>query len=138
MGTEMTLQELKQLDSLKQLIERDEIILAKLASQLQPGGMNLTGMPRNPSPKNKMEEIIPLHMDTYDRLMQEKAEYEKAKNAIERYIRSVQDYQIRLILTYRFVDMMTWNQVAIKIGGKNTEDSVKKRCYRYLEKYKKF
>ena len=130
----MTVRELSKLYYLKKLIERDTVRLSELESRLMPGGMNLTGMPKNPSPKNMMEEIIPLLMDIKDRLRSEQAKYIQERMAIEDYINSIDDYQMRCILSCRFVDLMTWNQTALYIGGGNTEDSVKKACYRFLKK----
>ena len=51
-----------------------------------------------------------------------------------RYINGVEDSLIRQILTYRYVSGFNWTQVAMHIGGGNTADSVKKACYRFLDK----
>jgi len=53
-------------------------------------------------------------------------------NRLNRYIASIEDSQMRLIMSYRFVNGLPWNQVAANIGGNNTADSVKKACYRFL------
>ena len=133
----MTVRELSKLYYLNKLIERDTLRLSELHSRLQPGGMNFNGMPRNPSPKNMMEEIIPLIIEIEERIRKEQEDYIKERMEIENFIRSVEDYQIRLILSYRFVDLLTWNQTARMIGGNNTEDSVKKMCYRFLKSTEK-
>ena len=133
----MTVRELSKLYYLNKLIERDTLRLSELHSRLQPGGMNFDGMPRNPSPKNMMEEIIPLIIEIEERIRKEQEDYIKERMEIENFIRSVEDYQIRLILSYRFVDLLTWNQTARMIGGNNTEDSVKKMCYRFLKSTEK-
>jgi hypothetical protein len=133
----MTVRELSKLYYLNKLIERDTLRLSELENRLQPGGMNFNGMPRNPSPKNMMEEIIPLIIEIEERIRKEQEDYIRERMVIEDYIRSVEDYQIRLILSYRFVDLLTWNQTARMIGGGNTEDSVKKMCYRFLKKSEK-
>jgi len=130
----MTVRELSKLYYLKKLIERDTVRLSELQSRLLPGGMNLTGMPKNPSPKNMMEEIIPLVIEIEDRIRDEQKKYIQERKSIEDYINSVEEYQMRCILLCRFVDLMTWNQIALYIGGGNTEDSVKKACYRFLKK----
>lgn len=130
----MTLRELSKLYYLKKLIERDTMRISELEARLSPGGMNLTGMPRSASPKNTMEEVIPLLVDLKERLRSEQAKYIDERKAIENYINSVDDYLIRCILSCRFVDLMTWNQTALYIGGGNTENSVKKACYRFLKK----
>lgn len=129
----MTVKELSKLYYLKKLIERDEAKVRRLESRLYPGGMNMSGMPRNPSPTNKMDEICPDVADIQIRIEEQKARYAKEEQEIEAYINTVQDYQIRLIMLYRFVDLLTWRQVAQKIGGNNTEDGVRKACYRYIK-----
>ena len=133
----MTVRELSKLYYLNKLIERDSLRLSELENRLQPGGMNFNGMLRNPSPKNMMEEIIPLIIEIEERIRKEQEDYIRERMEIESFIRSVEDYQIRLILSYRFVDLLTWNQTARMIGGNNTEDSVKKMCYRFLKKSEK-
>ncbi len=135
--TTMTVKELSKLYYLKKLIERDELRIIELRSRMLPGSINLDGMPRASSPSNKMEESLAAIFDIDERLKKERAEYIKEQIAIEEYIRSVDDLQIRLILSYRFVDMLTWKQIAIRIGGGNTEDSVKKMCYRFLKRSEK-
>ena len=55
-------------------------------------------------------------------------------NRLNRYIQGIDDSMIRQILTYRFIDCMGWDNVAIKIGGDNKADGIKKVCYRYLQK----
>lgn len=52
---------------------------------------------------------------------------------LERYIQTVQDSLTRQVLTLRYVNGLSWLQVAMSIGGANTEDSIKKICYRYLK-----
>lgn len=54
-------------------------------------------------------------------------------NRLNRYIASVDDSLVRQIMMLRFVSGLPWNQVADSIGGNNSEDSVKKICYRYLK-----
>lgn len=54
-------------------------------------------------------------------------------NQVEEFISSVEDSRMRRIITLRFVENLSWNAVADRIGGNNTSDSVKKAFYRYLE-----
>lgn len=49
-------------------------------------------------------------------------------------INRIEDSFIRLILRYRYIDMCTWAEVADKIGGNNTEDSVRMAAKRFLKK----
>ena len=126
----MTRWKLSRLVSLKGLIRRTEDQIAIIRDRLNPRGVNLSGMPRSTSPKNAVEESVAKLVDLQEKLKAYRQEAEE----IERFICSVDDYQIRLILQLRYVDGKEWNEVAKYIGGGNTENSVKKMCYRFLEK----
>lgn len=51
-----------------------------------------------------------------------------------RYIAAVEDAFIGKLLRLRFVEGRTWRDVARKAGGGNTEDSVRKAVFRWLDK----
>ena len=53
-------------------------------------------------------------------------------NEVEEFIASISDSHIRRIVNLRVIDGLSWNEVARNIGG-NTEDSVKKAFYRFME-----
>ena len=55
------------------------------------------------------------------------------RNRLERYISSIPDSLTRQIFTYRFVNGLNWHQTAMHVGGGNTDESVRKRVYRYLQ-----
>lgn len=55
---------------------------------------------------------------------------------IDKFMNTVTDSLIRRIIYYRYIEHFSWNMVAAKIGGNNTEDSVRKALDRYLEKDK--
>ena len=52
---------------------------------------------------------------------------------IEKFISSIDNSRIRRIISFRFIDGMTWEQVAINIGGGNSEDSVRMAFNRFME-----
>lgn len=55
-------------------------------------------------------------------------------NEVLDFIESVEDSHIRMIITYRVIENYSWQQVAEAMGGGNTEDSVKKAFYRFLDR----
>lgn len=57
------------------------------------------------------------------------------KNEIEQFIANIDDSHARRIVRLRFLEGMSWDQVACKVGGGNSEDSVRKYLDRYLEKH---
>lgn len=61
-----------------------------------------------------------------------RAKRQQEKQKLLEFIQTIPDSQTRQIFTYRFVDTLTWGQVARKIGGGNTSDSVRKKVIRYI------
>ena len=55
-------------------------------------------------------------------------------NQVEEFIASISDSHIRRIISLRIVDNLSWNKVADRIGGGNTEGSVKMAFQRFMEK----
>lgn len=54
---------------------------------------------------------------------------------INEYIESIDDSLIRQIIILRYINGLTWDQVAVHIGGGNTADSVRMASNRFLERY---
>lgn len=73
-------------------------------------------------------------VETERKITRKLAELEAAKEKIIDFIMNIDDCQTRLIFMLRCLNMLSWNAVADEVGGMNSEDSVKKRFYRYLEK----
>ena len=55
-------------------------------------------------------------------------------NDVEEFIASISDSHIRRIVNLRVVDNLSWNKVADRIGGGNTEGSVKMAFQRFMGK----
>lgn len=53
---------------------------------------------------------------------------------VDDFILNINDSMIRRIVTFRFVDGLSWQDVAQKIGGGNTEGSVKMAFRRFFDK----
>lgn len=51
----------------------------------------------------------------------------------EEYINNITDSRIRRIFRYRYVDNLSWIQVAHRMGGKHTPDSCRKTHDRFIE-----
>lgn len=52
---------------------------------------------------------------------------------VQRYISQIDDSRIRRILQYRYVDKMTWLQLAFKMGKHHTAESCRKAVERYFK-----
>lgn len=129
----MTLKELSQLYYLDREIELDRERLAELrANLLCPRSPDYDGMPRNPNPENALERCVAEIVDLED-VIQAKIEqriYERAR--LERYISDIPDSLTRQIFTLRFIEGLTWEDVAAKAGGNNTAKNCSNICYRYI------
>ena len=55
-------------------------------------------------------------------------------NEVEEFITTIKDSHMRRIISLRVVDGLSWNKVADRIGGGNTDDSVRKAFDRFMEK----
>lgn len=129
----MTIKELSQLYWLNKEIERDNERLRQLELLSQPQAMKITGLPRGNMTSDKVgryaAEIADLRGIIQAKITQ--CIYERAR--LERYIADVPDSLTRQIMTLRFVNGLTWRQVAACVGGGNTEDGVRKTCSRYVD-----
>ena len=131
----MTLKELSQLYYLNREIERDRERLERLrARAAAPGAPNYDDMPKSPGVENRLEryiaEIVELEAIIQAKIIQCLNE----RGRLERYISDIPDSLTRQIFALRFIKGMSWRQVAFSVGGGNTEDSVKKIAYRFLDK----
>ena len=50
------------------------------------------------------------------------------------FIKGIKDEYLQLVFRLRFIRCLSWAEVAAVVGGRNSEESVKSACYRYLEK----
>lgn len=131
----MTLRELSQLYYLNREIERDKRELERLKwESVSPRTQRMTGMPHG----NGHENIMEMHtaaiadLEGIIRAKMKQCIYERKR--LERYIADIPDSLTRQIFALRFINGMSWVQVAMHVGGNNTPGSVKMICYRYLNK----
>lgn len=55
-------------------------------------------------------------------------------NEVEEFIAAIQDSRMRRIVNLRVLENLSWNKVADRIGGGNTEGSVKMAFQRFIER----
>ena len=93
-------------------------------------------MPKASGAKDKIGEVVPEIVDKEREIRMEVQDLEERRKRLHDFIRVLPNVRIRIIMSLRFIDQLTWTDVAAKIGGRETEDTVKKACYRYLESKK--
>lgn len=129
----MTIKELSQLYYLNREIEADKRRLAELELKALPGSPNMDGMPHATGVSDSVARYAIEIADLKGIIEAKHQQCLYERNRLERYIAGIPDSLTRQIFTYRFVNGLPWLQVAACIGGNNTEDSVKKTCYRYVK-----
>lgn len=129
----MTIRELSQLYYLNREIDMDRRRLEELEVKMQPGAQVLTGMPRGNKTSDRTGNYAAEIADLRGIIEAKHRQCLYERNRLERYITGIEDTLIRQIFTYRFVNGLTWNQVAHCIGGDCTADSVRMACNRFLE-----
>ena len=102
--------------------------LKELEAMAEGRTQHLTGMPIAPGFGDKTAryaiEMMELKETIQSNVRRCFAEYTR----LLRFIRGVEDSRMRQILTLRYRNGMTWQRIAMEIGGGNTEDSVRKNA----------
>ena len=130
----MTFKELYSIPHLQKEIADYKDKIREMEELAESMTAKLTGMPHASGVRDKVGECVAA-IATYTQFLETAiAEKVAREKEITQYIESVDDAVTRRIMYLRFVKQLTWQQVADEIGGTNTEDSVRKRCHRYIAK----
>jgi len=116
-------------------MERNKKMLKSLEDAANPGAQLLTGMPHMSELKDKVGDLASEIADLKEsnNKLQEEIDCETEK--VNEFISTIDDAQTRTVFRLRFLRFLRWSEVATAIGGKNTTQSVKMMCYRYINKH---
>ena len=131
----MTKEELSQIHWLNKEITMWQRKLESLENQSLVKGQQITGMPSGGSrTTSKVEDRVMRLVEIRERIqnLRDKAEREQVR--LLNYIEGIEDGFVRQIIVYRFVEDFTWKEVARKLGGNNSSESVRKAFQRFLQK----
>jgi hypothetical protein len=130
----MTIKELSQLYHLNREIEMDKRRLDELELLASsPKAQNLDGMPHAPGYGDALARCVAEIVDLKAIISAKQQQCIYERNRLERYISSIPDSLTRQIFALRFINGLNWHQTAMHVGGGNTDESVRKRVYRYLQ-----
>jgi len=107
-------------------------MLSSLTASAGAGAQLLTGMPYASRTTDKVFHLVSEINDLRERIAHLESECAHEKGKIIPYIDAIKDDQTRMMFHLRFLRCLSWEQVADMLGGKNTANGVKMRCYRYL------
>lgn len=131
----LTLEELENLPYLKTAIDNGVSKLLELEARKTairsgvpseaPGGGN--------SPKGIDDFLITI-LEQQEKVQRELQEMQEGWKNTTMKISRIQSLRIRLIVMYRFEDRLTWQEVADKIGGRETEYSTRNTFYKFMKR----
>ena len=75
---------------------------------------------------HKLDKLKGILNERYDKLL-------KVQLEIEEFIDTISTSRLRRIFEYRYLEGFSWVKIAQLIGGKATEESIKKEHQRYLK-----
>lgn len=128
----MTLKELSQCYSLKNEIKQLNSKIKELEAKATDTSAKITGMPHSADVRDKIGETV-ANLDAYrTKLIDRHKHYSIELIRLNDYISACPDSLTRQILTYRFVNGLSWNQVAASVGSSITCEAAKKIAYRYI------
>ena len=128
-----------QIDRLERRIEEIEnggVVKDKVRGGL--GGLqtfNIEGIPTREYQSKKMELHTKKSLLESRKYVLKSLELEilRQLSDVEEFIKQISDSHIRRIVTFRVVNGLSWNEVADRMGGGNTENSVKQMYSRLFK-----
>lgn len=131
----MTVREMSQLYYLNREIEQLERQLEELECLAESTTQVITGMPHGSGTSDKVGRYAVRIADLRSMIDNRKARCWDEMNRLNAYIDGVEDSLTRQILTLRYVNGLSWQQVADSVGGGISSDGVRKIQQRYLNSH---
>ena len=151
----MTEQELSGYKFIKARIKETENRIAELEQDIKDleqenglGSVNMDGMPHGSTPGDPVARMAIARAALHEDLKKLRADLEerrvaltKKEREIRAYIAGVEDEEIKLIIEWRFIDLLDWYDIAGKleeITGKNVDRTTPgKKMRKYLQDHEK-
>ncbi len=131
----MTKKELSQLYWLNREIEEEKHKLEELTAASEGCTQSITGLPHVNSAGDKIGDLAILIAEQRDlidlKVRQSVIEY----NRLNRYIANVEDAQMRMILSLRYVNGLSWQQVAFSMGVEGDGSTQRKQHNMFLRRF---
>ena len=131
-GEEMTKRELSQLYWLNREIRQDQERLRELEEAAE-AIVPRYGEGVRSGPRDRVGDLALLICEQRMLIERKRQRACQEQNRLCRYVSGIEDSLMRQIIALRYLDGLSWNQVAQRIGGV-TEDSVRMAHNRFLRK----
>lgn len=129
----MDKKELNQIYYLEKEIDMWRKALSRIQSRSLLPSQEITGMPFGSGISDKVGNLATSEVDITNKIEELQKKVYEEQYRLLKYIETIEDSLMRQIMYHRHVLCMKWNEVAMTIGGGNTEDSVRKAHDRFLE-----
>lgn len=126
----VTLKDLMNYKALKGEIETTRVLAQQYREQALSITQQFSDMPGAHSASDKIGKLVSIYTDLEAKAQEKEEQSTPELRRIELYIASIPDVITRQIFILRFEMGMDWKDVATET--RNSEDGVKKRCYRYI------
>jgi len=130
----MTKKELSQLYYLNREIEEQQRRLAELEAVATSCTATITGFPKANNISDMLAEYAVEIADLKALLDLNLKKCFHELNRLNQYIQSVDDSQMRMLLSLRYINGFSWRQIAFSIGGGNTDEGVRQMAHRFIKK----
>ncbi len=131
----VTLEKLSRYYRLHIRMEQNLETLEALEAAVHPGAQRLTGMPHAVGVSDRIGDLAVEIADLRGRIKMLQIELDREREKLNRIINTIDNDLTRTIFRLRFLRCLTWKEVAVVVGGRNTEKSVKNICYRHLKSW---
>ena len=129
----MDKKELNQIYYLEKEIDMWRKALSRIQSRSLLLSQEITGMPFGSGISDKVGNLAASEVDITNKIEELQKKVYEEQYRLLKYIETIEDSLMCQIMYHRHVLCMKWNEVAMTIGGGNTEDSVRKAHDRFLE-----
>lgn len=122
----MTEKELRGYIYLKARIAKVEERIAELEQENGLGSLNMDGMPHGSTPGDPVARIGIARAELHQQLVRLRADLKEKEREIREYIDTIEDEEVKLIIEWRFIDLLDWQEIAGNLEdlrGKNVDRS---------------
>jgi hypothetical protein len=134
------------IEEIKERIAELEHDIAELEQENGLGSVNLDGMPHGSTPGDPVARMAIARAALHEDMKKLKADLEKRcvellgkEREIREYIDSIDDEEVKLIIEWRFIDLLDWYEIAGRleeVTGKCVDRSTPgKKMRNYLQKH---
>ena len=135
----MTEKELRGYVFIKARIAKVEERIAELEQESGLGSLNMDGMPHGSTPGDPVAAMAIARASLHEQLLRLRADLKEKEREIREYIDSVENEEIKLIIEWRFIDLLDWYEIADKLEemkGKNVDRSTpRKKMQKYFREH---